>query len=129
VFNPGKFTIGIDDAGPVERDRMWLLSVTSGEMYGGGMKVNPGAKIDDGLLNWAMLHGVPRRALFGLVFLVRSGKHVGKPGVLMGTAARLSVDAPEGFPCHVDGDTVRVTYPVTVRVLAGALPIVVGGTG
>ncbi|MGE5580862.1 MAG: diacylglycerol/lipid kinase family protein [Bacillota bacterium] len=129
VFNPANLKIGVDGAEPSDRERVWLLSVTNSEKYGGGMKVNPGAKIDDGLLNYAMLHGVSRRSLFSLVFLVRSGKHIGKPGVLLGTIASMVVDAPQGFPCHVDGDTVRVTYPVTVRVLAGALPFVVGGTG
>lgn len=129
VFNPASLKIGVDGADPSERDRVWLLSVTNSEKYGGGMKVNPGAQIDDGLLNYAMLHGVPRKDLFSLVFLVRSGKHVGKRGVLMDTAASIVVDAPQGFPCHVDGDTVRVSYPVTVRVLAGALPFVVRETG
>ena len=125
-FNPASANVSIDGAAPQDYGQMWLFAVTNSEKFGGGMRVSPGARIDDGLLNHAMLHGVPRRNLLGLVFMVRSGKHVGKPGVQMGTAREVVLDVPQGFPAHVDGDTVRVTYPVTVRVLAGALSFVVG---
>lgn len=129
VFSPAGMKVSVSGGPATHYDRVWLFSITNSEKYGGGMKVNPGAKIDDGRLNYAMLHSVPRRNLFSLVFLVRSGKHAGKPGVLMDTATGIELDAPQGFPCHVDGDTVRVTYPVTVKVLAGALPFVVGPLG
>lgn len=128
-FKPASAKVSLDGAAPKEYRQVWLFAVTNSEKFGGGMKVNPGAEIGDGLLNHAMLHGVPRRSLLPLVFMVRSGKHVGKPGVLMGTAREVVLDVPQGFPGHVDGDTVNVTYPVTVRVLAGALPFVVGPAG
>lgn len=104
---------------------LWLLGITNSQQYGGGMRINPGARIDDGLFNYAFLHGVPRRNLVGLIFLARSGKHVGREGVVMDVARELSVDAPEGFPCHIDGDTAHVRYPVVVEALPGALPLVV----
>lgn len=128
VFNPARLEVSVSGEPPRQHDRVWLLSVTNSEKYGGGMRVNPGAKIDDGRLNYAILHGIPRKNLFGLVFLVRSGKHAGKSGVFLDTASGLVLNAPPGFPCHIDGDTVRVVYPVTIRVLAGVLPFVVGAT-
>lgn len=124
-FKPEKARISISGSGSKDFTGMWLFAVTNSEKFGGGMRVSPGAKIDDGLLNYALLYGVPRRNLIGLIFGVRSGKHVGKPGVFLDTAAEVSVDVPQGFPCHVDGDTVYVKYPVTVKVLPGALPFVV----
>jgi diacylglycerol kinase (ATP) len=126
VFNPVNARVSISGSPPVSYDGMWLFAITNSEKFGGGMKVSPGAKIDDGRLNYALLYGVPRKNLVGLVFMVRSGKHVGKPGVFMDTATNVVIDVPQGFPCHVDGDTVLVTYPVTVRLLPGVLPFVVG---
>jgi YegS/Rv2252/BmrU family lipid kinase len=129
-FNPEASKVQVSGGPAADCERMWLLAVTNSEKYGGGMQVCPGARFDDGLLNYALLHGVPRRNLVGLILLVRSGKHVGKPGVVMGSAAEVSVRVSQGFPCHVDGDTVDVTYPVTVKVLPGVLPFVVGpGSG
>lgn len=126
-FNPGDLKVTLAGGETRPYDKTWLFAVTNSEKYGGGMKVNPGALLGDGLINIALLHGVPRSALVGLIFQVRSGKHVGKPGVVMSTGTSVTVDAPAGFPCHVDGDTVDVTYPVTVKVLPGALPLVAAG--
>ncbi len=125
-FNPSNARISISGNPAKDYQGMWLFAVTNSEKFGGGMRVNPGAKIDDGRLNYALLYGVPRKNLVGLIFGVRSGKHVGKPGVFLDTAAEVSVEVPQGFPCHVDGDTVDVKYPVTAKVLPGVLPFVVG---
>jgi len=129
VFNPERAKIAMSGGDPEVCEQMWLFAITNSERFGGGMVVNPGARVDDGFLNYAILHGVPRSKLLGLVFLVRSGKHVDKPGVSLGVATQVILDVPQGFPCHVDGDTVHVTYPVTVKVLSGAMPFVVAAPG
>ena len=125
-FDPRPCTVSPEGLPSQRHEKMWLLGVVNSKQYGGGMRICPGARFDDGLLNYALLRDIPRRDLVRLVFLVRSGKHVGKPGVELGSAPRVRLDAPEGFPCHVDGDTVDVKYPVTVEALQGALPLVVG---
>ncbi len=137
AFNPATLGIGVRDdsggeracSGPVQdRENVWLFAITNSERFGGGMKVSPGANCWDGRLDYAYLAGIPRYALVRLIFLVRSGKHIGRPGVFRGQATQVSVQAPRGFPCHLDGDTVDAVYPVTVKVLPGALPLVVEGT-
>ena len=125
-FEPGPCTVSPEGSPSVRYEKLWLLGIVNSEQYGGGMRICPGARFDDGLVSYALLHGVPRRKLLPLVFLVRGGKHVGKPGVLLGSAPKVRLDASQGFPCHVDGDTVGVKYPVTVEALRGALPLVVG---
>ncbi len=125
-FNPESGTIRPAGSASTTYERMWLFAVTNSQKYGGGMQICPDARFDDGLLSYAILHGVPRKNLVGLILMVRSGKHVGKPGVIMGTATEVSADVSEGFPCHIDGDTVDVKYPVSVKVLPGVLPLVVG---
>ena len=125
-FNPVAAEVLTGDAPAKSYQELWLFAVTNSEKFGGGMRVCPGAKIDDGILNSAFLYGVPRRSLVGLIFLVRAGKHVGKPGVVMQTGTRVTINVPEGFPCHVDGDTVDVKYPVTIDILPGLLPLVAG---
>ncbi len=124
-FNPSEVSVSIDGEPPSKHDKTWLCAVTNSEKFGGGMKVNPGARADDGRLNVAFLHGVPRVGLLPLIFLVRGGNHVGKKGVVLKDASVLQLSAPDGFPCHVDGDTVDVRFPVTVQVLHGVLPFVV----
>ncbi|HHW18861.1 MAG TPA: diacylglycerol kinase family lipid kinase [Firmicutes bacterium] len=103
---------------------MWLCAVTNSEKYGGGMIVCPGASSCDGVLNTVYLADVSRASIVSLLFLVFRGRHVGRRGVHLQEAKEVIIDAP-GFPCHIDGDTVNVTYPVSVRVVPQALPFFV----
>jgi diacylglycerol kinase (ATP) len=123
-FNPGPLSVSFDGEPEAWYDKTWLCAITNSEKFGGGMKVNPGALPDDGRLNVAFLHGVPRQGLLPLVFLVRGGNHVGKKGVVLRSASLVKLSAPDGFPCHVDGDTVPVRFPVMIQVLPRVLPFV-----
>ncbi len=110
----------------LEKKKVWLFAITNSENFGGGMKVCPGANSWDGRFDYAFLEGMPRYKLLRLVFLVRSGNHIGKPGVFRGQATEIIIGAPQGFPCHVDGDVVDASYPILVRLHAGVLSAVVG---
>ncbi len=122
-FDPGDMTIA---SGPEEKDhaRVWLFALTNSGNFGGGMRVSPNATADDGKMDLALLQGVPRMHLVSLLFLVRSGKHVGRPGVFLRQSEEVTIQAPPGFPCHIDGDIVDVDYPVRVRVVHRGLPMV-----
>lgn len=123
-FAPETVKVQIDGSVRTYED-LWMFAITNSEKFGGGMKVCPGARSHDGMLDCCFLHGVSRFDLLQLVFLVWFGKHIGRPGVVHSRANRIVVDAPPDFPCHLDGDTVRVKYPVTVQVIPGVLPFIV----
>lgn len=128
TFSPATLGIKIGDDGPgQDSEGVWLFAITNSEKFGGGLKVSPGASSWDGKLDYAYLAGVRRMALIRLILLVKSGNHVGRPGVFRGQSSEITVQAPRGFPCHIDGDTVDAVYPVTVKVLPGKLPVVVDG--
>lgn len=123
-FGPGRMMVSLDGEAQAQYDETWLCAITNSEKFGGGIKVNPGALPDDGRLNVALLHGVPRRGLLPLIFLGRSGKHVGRKGVVLRDGSCLELWAPDGFPCHVDGETVSARFPVKVQVFPRVLPFV-----
>jgi len=123
-FRPETMRLTIDGVVQSAKD-MWLCAITNSEKYGGGMRIAPGASSFDGLLDSMWLSDVSRGKVLCLLFLVFSGKHVGKKGVDGTRAKEMVIEAPRGFPCHIDGDTVDVTYPLTVRVVPGAVPFLV----
>jgi diacylglycerol kinase (ATP) len=125
VFKPGRFRVSVDGSDNAY-ERVWLFAVVNSERFGGGMRVSPGASSFDGKINVCFLSDVSRFQIVRLIMLVRSGRHVGRPGVNICEAQEIQIDAPEGFPCHVDGDTVDVTYPVKVAVVPGALSLIAG---
>jgi diacylglycerol kinase family enzyme len=48
--------------------------------------------------------------------LVFKGRHIGKKGVRVERAREIEIRARDGFPSHMDGDLVELTYPVKVSV-------------
>jgi len=125
VFNPGRFEVSSDGNVQV-RENVWLFAIVNSERFGGGMLVAPGASSCDGKMNVCSLSDVSRSQIVPLIVLVRSGKHLGRPGVSCTEAKEVQISGPEGFPCHLDGDTVDVTFPFTVKVIPGALTVIAG---
>lgn len=58
-----------------------LVTVSNTPLFGGGMKVAPGAVPDDGLLDLVVARGLPRRTVPRLFPLLFSGRHVDHPAV------------------------------------------------
>jgi diacylglycerol kinase (ATP) len=58
-----------------------LVTVANGPSYGGGMKVCPDAKLNDGLFDVMVLGKVSRTELLKVFPKVYSGRHVGHPAV------------------------------------------------
>ncbi|HHT85431.1 MAG: diacylglycerol/lipid kinase family protein [Bacillota bacterium] len=126
AFNPNSMTITIDEN---ERhvEKAWLCAVLNSENLGGGMKIIPGAISDDGNLHLGYLFDTPRLGLLGLLLSVFRGTHVGRQGVYIGKGLKAKIDAPAYYPCHIDGDLVEATYPLSVELAPGAVPFLVGG--
>ncbi|HZU18398.1 MAG TPA: diacylglycerol kinase family protein [Candidatus Dormibacteraeota bacterium] len=99
--------------------------VANGRYFGGGMKVAPLARPDDGLLDvviagdlswWDNLRGLGR---------VRRGTHLDVPGpkILFTRARRVEVDSPE--PVRVDADGEQPgSLPAVFEVVPGALEVI-----
>ena len=123
VFSPLPFTVTVDGE-TFEREAM-LVAVGNGVSYGGGMKVCPGAEIDDGLLHVTVLGKVSKPEFLRVFPRVYKGTHITHPAVevLVGREIRLS--AP-GAISYADGERVA-PLPVTATCVPGALRMLVPG--
>jgi diacylglycerol kinase (ATP) len=121
VFSALPFTITVDGE-TIERDAM-LVAVGNGVSYGGGMKVCPGARVDDGLLHVTVLGKVGKVEFLRVFPRVYKGTHVTHPAVevLVGREVRLS--AP-GAIAYADGERVS-PLPVTATCVPDALRMLV----
>jgi YegS/Rv2252/BmrU family lipid kinase len=126
-FRAGSFTITVDGQGRAVRAMM--VAVANGAQYGGGMKVAPDARFDDGILELCLVGELPRRQ-FVLAFpKVFRGRHVDHPKVTMLRGRDISVDADRPFQVFADGEHVG-SVPAKFTVVPGALRLVVPrGTG
>lgn len=93
-------------------------------LYGGGMKVAPTAKMDDGLLDVCIVGAVRPLRLLRLFPTVYSGNHLKVREVEYFPASRLRVETGDPMDVYADGEFVCRT-PIEVSVRRGALRVIV----
>lgn len=119
-FTPFHLTLTLDDEKPRHTEAMFV-SFANAETTGGGMRIAPGATVDDGCLDICLVETVSKPTLLFQLSQVFSGKHVNHPAVTMLRASSLTVDADPPQPLLIDGEVCGTT-PATVKLLPGALP-------
>lgn len=122
-FDPFALTLTLDDQPPRKVQAMFA-SFANTETTGGGMKIAPGATIDDGVLDICLVETVSKPTLLYQLSQVFSGKHVHHPSVTMLRAKTISVDADPPQPLLIDGEVCGTT-PATITLLPAALPFLV----
>jgi diacylglycerol kinase (ATP) len=118
-LHPEPFTVTVDG-------RSWtgpavLVAVGNTGQYGGGFRMCPQARVDDGLLDVTLVGPVHRADLVRMLPRVRSGSHLGHPAVttLRGKEIRLEAD---GIVAYADGERLAA-LPVDARCVPGALRV------
>ncbi len=71
-----KKRVQIDVDGNIIKDEIILLAVGNGRYYGGGMKVLPMAKVDDGYFHICIISGVSKGKLLFLFPTIFKGNHI-----------------------------------------------------
>ena len=123
TFEPFALTLTLDDDPPRHVEAMFV-SFANAETTGGGMKIAPGAVVDDGWLDICLVESVPKLTLLYELTQVFSGKHVNHPAVTMVRARTISVDADPPQPLLIDGEVCGTT-PAKITLLPGVLPFMV----
>jgi YegS/Rv2252/BmrU family lipid kinase len=120
AWQPAGFDVAID--GERRTFRGCSVAVSNSGVFGGGMRLVPDARLDDGLLDVAITEDMPRATYLRNVPRLFRGTHVHERGfyVLRGREITFSADRP--FTAFADGDPVA-DLPLTVRVLPGALRV------
>lgn len=81
-----------------------LISLNNGPREGGGFLTSPGAAMDDGLLNYAVIEDISRPMMFRLIPEVMRGTHGRFRQVRLGAFRRMKLTSTEPIPVHVDGE-------------------------
>jgi diacylglycerol kinase (ATP) len=123
VYKPHQFRVTVDGT-PLET-RAWLVAVGNGPAYAGGMKVTPGARLDDGLLDVTVVGAMSRPEFLWNFPKVFKGTHVGHPKIstLRGKTVQLeSLDPSIPMEVYADGERVG-PLPGTMEAVSDALTV------
>jgi YegS/Rv2252/BmrU family lipid kinase len=121
-WKPARFTIRVDE----ERTRFtgYSVSVANNTTYGGGMRIAPGAQLDDGLFDIVAVGEVGKLRYVGNLPKVFKGTHVEADEVRVFRASHLELSASKPFPVYADGEHLT-DLPTSLRVLPRALSVLV----
>jgi YegS/Rv2252/BmrU family lipid kinase len=104
ILNHNAITMQIETEDHTWEQSNLLLTVCNGPREGGGFLMAPEAKIDDGILNYAMIKNVSRPMMFRLIPEVMKGTHGNFKQVTMGSCRKMSVAASRSMYIHADGE-------------------------
>lgn len=100
-----------------------LAAFANTPLYGGGMKIAPQARLDDGLLDVCLLGGIDRFRFVCLFPTVYSGRHLRIKEVEYFKASRVRIETEHPLDVYADGEFVCRT-PVDVGVERAALKVI-----
>jgi YegS/Rv2252/BmrU family lipid kinase len=112
------------DQQAIER-RVFLVAVANNPSYGGGMRIAPNARHDDGLFDVCVVSDLSRLEVLRLVPKLYSGSHAGHPAVELFRCCEVSAQADRRVRCQADGELVG-DLPASFRIVPGALRCITG---
>jgi diacylglycerol kinase family enzyme len=98
--------------------------VCNGPSFGGGMRIAPGARPDDGFLDVVLLGALGRLELARWLPTVYWGGHLANPRIKTWRATAVRVTTTTPLPVQLDGELAAHT-PLAVSICPGALRLLV----
>jgi diacylglycerol kinase family enzyme len=110
----------------------WFVAVGNVGQYGGGLRICPAAKADDGLLDVVSLGRASILAVVAVFLRSYRGAHLGQASVRFARGSAVVISANKPLSVYADGERVA-ELPVTVGIAPAAVQVLVpegsGGFG
>lgn len=105
-----------------------MVAIANAPRYGGGMRIAPAARMDDGLLDLVIIKKVALPAFLRVFPKVYKGTHVDHPAILQAKSPWVHVRPDRDLPAYGDGERLMTVGGQGARfeVVPGALKVVAG---
>lgn len=100
-----------------------LAAAANGRFFGGGMRIAPRARPDDGVLDAVIVPGFPKLRLIRELPRLYRGTHLEVPGVLYRRGHRLEATSSGEVLIELDGEPLG-RLPASFELISGALRVV-----
>jgi diacylglycerol kinase (ATP) len=105
-------------------EKMLFASFANTPTYAGGHRISPLAEIADGKIDFCLFSDASVLQRLTTFACLRSGKHIGRSGVVFGTATEIQIECARAQPITIDGELTEIMTPATIRVLPNALRLI-----
>lgn len=123
TYLPALNKIEIDGNGFFE-GKNYLVAFANGKIFGGGMKIAPDAKINDGLFDVIIVKAATFFSFLKGLILVFKGKHLNHPAIISSRGKNFTVSAERKIYFEIDGED-HITPFAKIRVIENSLPLLV----
>ncbi|NLZ51766.1 MAG: diacylglycerol kinase family lipid kinase [Thermoanaerobacteraceae bacterium] len=120
-YSPRKAKVKID--GKIYNRKLWLAVVANGQYFGGGIKISPDARIDDGLFDICLVGEISRLEIIKFLPKVFSGGHKDHKAFEVIRGKDVQIEFETATAAQVDGEIIGFT-PVTFSILPKALKVI-----
>lgn len=114
TYKPVEIHITVDETEYQFKD-VWLVNVSNQPYFGGGIKISPESKSDDGLFHIIAVHNISRWKLIIMFITVLWGGHLKLKEVTTITGKEVQLTSKQTTLIHVDGDYIGENY-ATVKM-------------
>ncbi|MEF3304919.1 diacylglycerol/lipid kinase family protein [Paenibacillus sp. GYB003] len=114
-YRPCEIELDVDGVRSVHSG-VWLLAAANMPYYGGGMKICPEARHDDGILHLCLVTNIGRLELLRFFPRVFQGTHTAHPSVTMLSGRRIRIAGSSPMTIHADGEYGGTT-PADIELL------------
>jgi len=104
-------------------EEIMFATVGNSRQYGGGIRIVPDARIDDGLLDLCIVHRTSRMQLLKTLPRAYTGAHTKSPFVETGRGTTFTFDSDRPLDVYADGERITVT-PVRFSLASERLRII-----
>lgn len=123
-YNPPNLEIRLDDETITQVSLM--VSVMNGKRMGGGFRMTPESKSDDGLFDLCIVETAPKGRILGLIPHFLNGTQATQPEIKMRRSKTVSIQSlDKTFPAHADGEFICLSGShLTLELLPHTMEII-----
>lgn len=121
IFKSKKIKIRIDEI-EIEKDVM-LVAICNAICYGGGMKIAPNAKVNDGLFDICIVNKMSKLKLLYLFPTIFKGEHIKFKEVEIFRGQFVEIKSEENLSINVDGEVINHN-PIEFKIINEAIKVI-----
>lgn len=118
-------TYRLDRGGAFRSHHALLVTFANGSQFGNGLRIAPGARLDDGKLELVVFEESARLRTFAALPRLFADRAKGTRGLSQEPIEHAAVESDHPMMFHVDGEVVQGGTRLEARVLPGALRVCV----
>jgi YegS/Rv2252/BmrU family lipid kinase len=125
-LKPHRFAISLDGQETLDK-KLLICAIQNGPTYGGGFRIAPNARPDDGHFDICMATNASKPYALYALTRIAGGTHEKLPIIQTSTAHRLTIDLEHEIPAQYDGEFLTGTH-FEVELLPSAVDVILPRT-